>query len=66
MKKKQYFPIVMEQSSIKNAIVDCRKSVDTEKTKFWRLKFYIVIGVIGGLIGLSLIFKPSERNREKY
>ncbi len=66
VEKKQYFPIVMEQSAIKNAIVDCRKSVDAEKTKFWQLKFYIAIGIIGGLIGLSLILKPSERDQEKY
>ncbi|MFA6189776.1 MAG: hypothetical protein WC680_10920 [Sulfuricurvum sp.] len=63
VEKKQYFPIVMEQSAINNAIIDCRKSVDTEKTKFWQLKFYIAIGLIGGTIGLSLISKRLERDQ---
>ena len=63
VEKEQYLPILIKQSTINNAMLDCRKSIDEQKMKFSLLKFFIAIGVIIGLIGLLLIFKRVRRDK---
>lgn len=63
--KEQYLPVILNRSQIDTALLECTKTFDKEKNRQSLYEILIGIGLLAGLIGITVIVIRLRRSFKK-